>query len=586
MNHTEQLTRYVAQFVDELATNGLVNVVISPGSRSTPLAMMFAHHPSIKTWVNMDERSASFFALGMAKQTNCPVALVCTSGTAAANYYPAIIEAYYSRVPLLVLTADRPHELRDVGAPQSINQLRLFGEYTKWFQELSLPDATKMSLSYIRSVAARAYHLSNAMNKGAIHLNFPFREPLVPDFSLSDLWGADRTRAQLEVTQGYTQFSVNQLQQLYNQLQQYRKGIIVCGPMENQEAQADIIAFAKEWKLPVFADPLSQLRQGEADKDVVIESYDAILKDATNRKLIKPDFVIRFGAMPISKAYMLWLKEHDGIVHYVVEEKEGFREPVGHKTTMLYTAPRILCRSFMSFSPPAFDTDWLSKWQQWNQHAVSILRKQDKHFLTEGDAVLGLADLIPDDSTLFIGNSMAIRDIDTFWFSTNKSIRMLCNRGANGIDGVISSALGASSANKRVTLLIGDLSFFHDQNGLLMTKHYPLDITIVLINNNGGGIFSFLPQAKQQTPYYEALFGTPLDIDLAHTVQLYQGHYTNPTGWDEYKQALEASYKRPGLSVIELKTVREENAQWHENKWREIALLIEDEINVSNNKQL
>ncbi|MFB1051428.1 2-succinyl-5-enolpyruvyl-6-hydroxy-3-cyclohexene-1-carboxylic-acid synthase [Paraliobacillus sp. JSM ZJ581] len=586
MNHTEQLSRYVAQFVDELAANGLAHVIISPGSRSTPLAMTFAQHSTIETWVNMDERSASFFALGLAKQTNCPVALVCTSGTAAANYYPAIIEAYYSRVPLLVLTADRPHELRDVGAPQSINQLRLFGEYVKWFQEILLPDATSLGLSYIRSIAARAFHVANATNQGVVHLNFPFREPLVPDFSLSGLWDKKNKIGQLTVEQGYKKLSVNQLQQLYNQLQQYKKGIIVCGPMENQQAQAEIIALAETWQVPIFADPLSQLRQGEEGKDIVIESYDAILKDSNIRKNIQPDFIIRFGAMPVSKSYMLWLKQHSEIAQYIVEEAEGVREPVGHGATVLYADPGSLCTSLLDFSALQFDKRWLAHWKQWNHHTIEMLKKRKTQILTEGHAVVELAKQIPNESTLYIGNSMAIRDVDTFWFSTNKSIRMLCNRGANGIDGVVSSALGAATSSKRVTLFIGDLSFFHDQNGLLMTRHYQLDITIVLINNNGGGIFSFLPQAKQQAPHFEELFGTPLDIDLAHTVQLYQGYYTNPIDWSQYRQALEASYQRPGLSVIELKTMREENAAWHENKWREIASLIEDEINVYKNDQL
>lgn len=580
MTHTENLTRYIAQFVEQLAQNGVRDVVMSPGSRSTPLAMTFTAHETIKSWVNMDERSAGFFALGIAKQTNRPVALVCTSGTAAANYYPAIIEAYYSRVPLLVLTADRPHELRDVGAPQAINQLRLYGEYTKWFQELALPEGSKEALAYIRSIAARAVHVANSPNKGIVHLNFPLREPLVPDFSLPHLWEEQITSSYLRMEQGSKRLSQDQLYQLHEQFSHFKQGIIVCGPMETQSAQAEIIALAEAWQIPVFADPLSQLRQGNRDHSCIIDSYDAILKEATIRYTICPEFVIRFGAMPVSKPYTLWLREHPEIAHYIVEESEGFRSPVGERTTFLYTDPANFCSSLMALSVPSFERKWLLKWQQFQKYASDVLRERDTTTITEGHAVVDLVDQIPDHSTLFIGNSMAIRDVDTFWFSTEKTIRMLANRGANGIDGVTSSALGAATASKRVTLLIGDLSFFHDQNGLLMAKQYGLNITIILVNNNGGGIFSFLPQAKEQVPYFEALFGTPLNLELFHVVQLYQGYYTNPKNWEDYRQELKQSYQRPGLTVIELQTSREQNASWHEQKWNKISDYIKDEMNV------
>ncbi|WP_079710957.1 2-succinyl-5-enolpyruvyl-6-hydroxy-3-cyclohexene-1-carboxylic-acid synthase [Paraliobacillus ryukyuensis] len=584
MNYTEALSRYVAAFVDELAQHELGNVVISPGSRSTPLAMTFAEHPDVKTWVNMDERSAGFFALGIAKQTNQPVALVCTSGTAAANYYPAVIEAYYSRVPLLVLTADRPHELRDVGAPQAINQLHLYGEYAKWFQELSLPEATDRSLGYIRSIAARAFHVANGKNKGVVHLNFPFREPLVPDFSLPNLWGNQEKAKHLEFHQGQKQLSTPELHKLYEQLKQYKKGLIVCGPMQDNDAQVELLALAEAWQIPILADPLSQLRQGVTNKRVVIDSYDAILKDPNTRKKLEPDFIIRFGAMPVSKPYTLWLKEKPAIDHYVVEEDQGFREPVGHGATVFYTDPAMFCATMLELPKFQFDLNWVKQWQSYNQVAMNILKEHDEEGLNEGHAVVHLAEHIPDNSTLFIGNSMAIRDVDTFWFATNKIIKMLANRGANGIDGVISSALGAATASKRVTLFIGDVSFFHDQNGLLMAKQYGLNLTIVLINNNGGGIFSFLPQAKQQSPHYEALFGTPLDLDLSHVAQLYKGNYANPKTWEAYQEALKESYRRSGLSIIELNTVRTHNAAWHEQKWRKIATHIEEELHVSDGK--
>ncbi|WP_117169026.1 2-succinyl-5-enolpyruvyl-6-hydroxy-3-cyclohexene-1-carboxylic-acid synthase [Paraliobacillus sediminis] len=584
MNHTESLTRYVTRFVDELYQNGLRDVVISPGSRSTPLALSFAAFPSIKHWVNMDERSAAFFALGIAKQTKRPVALVCTSGTAAANYYPAIIEAFYSRVPLLVLTADRPHELRDVGAPQAINQIHLYGDYVKWFHDMSLPELTDQQGTYVRGKASAAYKTANTANRAAVQVNFPFREPLVPDFTLENLWCADKDTPHLEVNQGKKQLSKEQLTALHNQFSTMQKGIIVCGPMEDQQAQKEIIALANAWQLPLFADPLSQLRSGDCDKSNVIESYDAILKHKQTRDLFKPDFVIRFGAQPVSKPYTLWVKENTQIVHYVVEEAEGYREPIGHQSTVIYADPQLFCEGLVTNPVPHFDQQWLKDWQKGNSIAKEVLQKNTTQVVTEGHVVQFIEKIIPDNSTFFVGNSMAIRDVDTFWFNTDKQIRILANRGANGIDGVTSSALGAATAVDRVTLLLGDLSFFHDQNGLFMTKHYSLNITIVLVNNNGGGIFSFLPQAKQEVEHYEELFGTPMDLDFSHVVTLYQGQYSSPADWHAFQTALEKSYQTEGLSVIELKTNRIDNVAWHEEKWQTIARHLEGEYDVSNRK--
>src|SRR5699024_9155743 len=306
MEHIEHLTRYTAHFVEELVRSGVTDVVISPGSRSTPLAMTMVEHSSLKAWVIIDERSAAFFALGLAKATERPVAIVCTSGTAAANYFPAVVEAHYSRVPLIVLTADRPHELRDVGAPQAIEQIKLYGDYVKWFQEMALPEATSNMLNYVRSKAVRAVYLAAEGNAGPVHLNFPFREPLVPDFTLENLWGKqdNLNNSYHAITTGKKELSDYQLEQIVDQLKNKKRGLIVCGPQVEKEFAQAISSLAFEWGLPILADPLSQVRSGNHFKDYVIEGYDAILRNETVRKQLKPDFIIRFGAMPVSKAYL------------------------------------------------------------------------------------------------------------------------------------------------------------------------------------------------------------------------------------------------------------------------------------------
>lgn len=576
MNHTEILTRYTANFVDELSKNGLTDAVISPGSRSTPLALTFSEHEQIKEWIIIDERSAAFFALGMAKQTKKPVALVCTSGTAAANYFPAIVEAHYSRVPLIVLTADRPHELRDVGAPQAIEQLKLYGDYVKWFQEMAIPEATPAMLQFSRSKAARSAYMAQEGNPGPVHLNFPFREPLNPDFSLENIWGGDYGQSQMPALDGKKRLDQSQLEQLIEKLKDRQKGIIICGPQTDEAFAEAVTNLAAKWELPVLADPLSQVRSGQHHKDNVIEGYDAILRNETIREKMKPDFIIRFGAMPVSKPYLFYVKQHMEAMQIVVESHTGYREPAGNATEFIFADPVLLCEDLNETENDLnFDKEWLDEWKRMNLITKKHLLDGSEANITEGEAVRGLMEVIPDASSLYVGNSMAVRDVDTFFMTTPKDISILANRGANGIDGMVSSGLGAASSGEPVTLLLGDLSFFHDMNGLLAAKHYNLNITILIINNNGGGIFSFLPQANDKK-HFEALFGTPADVDFKHAVLMYGGEYTHASTEEELKEVLYASYQHKGLSVVEVKTDRAENAEWHREKWRKIETEILD----------
>ncbi|WP_340003217.1 2-succinyl-5-enolpyruvyl-6-hydroxy-3-cyclohexene-1-carboxylic-acid synthase [Oceanobacillus sp. FSL K6-0127] len=574
MDHIEKLTRYTANVVDEIVKSGVIDVVISPGSRSTPLALTFTEHPDIKEWVIVDERSAAFFAMGIAKQLDRPVALVCTSGTAAANYFPAIVEAYYSRVPLIVLTADRPHELRDVGAPQAIEQLKLYGDYPKWFHEMALPEATPNMLSYARNKAARAVYMANEGNPGPVHLNFPFREPLTPDFSLENIWenpdATDEMQTVNTFMDGEKRLSEQQIEQLVQKLANGKKGLIVCGPQTDKRFAQVITELALKWRLPVLADPLSQVRAGSHEKDHVIEAYDAFLRNKTIREQLEPDYIIRFGAMPVSKAYLFYVKEHAHVKQYIVEGSSGYREPAGNRTEFIFADPVMLCRAIQATSSiNEVELSWLNRWQEMNQISKKHLLSGKESQVTEGEAVRGLCEVIPDQSTLYVGNSMAIRDVDTFFMTTPKQVQVLANRGANGIDGVVSSGVGAAATGRTVTLLIGDLSFFHDMNGLLAAKHYKLNITILLVNNNGGGIFSFLPQSNDKR-HFEALFGTPVNIEFKKAIEMYGGEYMQAMTEDHLKELLAASYLHEGLSVIEIKTDRTENVTWHREKWNAI----------------
>ncbi|MEN1970290.1 2-succinyl-5-enolpyruvyl-6-hydroxy-3-cyclohexene-1-carboxylic-acid synthase [Lentibacillus sp. N15] len=582
MEHTEIVTRYIANFVDELVASGLTEVVISPGSRSTPLAMTIMEHPKMNQWIVLDERSAAFFALGMAKKKQRPVAIVCTSGTAAANYFPAVVEAHYSRVPLVVLTADRPHELRDVGAPQAIEQVKLYGDYVKWFNEMALPEATQTMLAYVRGKASRAVHLAMEGNSGPVHLNFPLREPLIPDFTIEDLWGEQASTHYYPTLDGAKRLHREQVATVYKKLMRKEKGIIVCGPQDRGDVPAAITKLAQVLQVPVLADPLSGMRSGAHDKVHVIEGYDAFLRSEQIRKQLKPDYIIRFGAMPVSKPYLFYVKEHRDVEQWIVEEHTGYREPAGNKTEFIYADPALLCDDLTQIaSEKAHDTSWFTQWEQMNQitrNHLDVAALPEEQALTEGEAVRCLFTALPEASTVYVGNSMAIRDVDTFFLTTEKNLHVLGNRGANGIDGMVSSGLGAATDGSPTTLLLGDLSFFHDMNGLLAAKQYKLNMTILLINNNGGGIFSYLPQADHQD-HFEALFGTPSNLSFHHAIEMYGGHYELAVNQTQLRKALDKSYKEQGLSVIEVQTDREYNKQWHRQKWQAI------EAEIVNNKE-
>ncbi|MFG6148197.1 2-succinyl-5-enolpyruvyl-6-hydroxy-3-cyclohexene-1-carboxylic-acid synthase [Halobacillus sp. B23F22_1] len=573
MEHTATLTRYITQFVDQLCCSGVEDVVISPGSRSTPLAMTFREHGDIAHWINLDERSAAFFALGIAKDKQKPVALVCTSGTAAANYYPAIVEAYYSRVPLLVLTADRPHELRDVGAPQAIEQSHMYGNYVKWFHDLALPE--ERLLPYVRKQASRAVHESTSGHSGPVHLNIPLREPLIPDFTTPGCWRSDIPSVPVMIT-GNATLNNEQIRFFKEKLFSGQKGLIVCGPQSNKQLPHYIAQLAAKAGLPIIADPLSQLRTGPHDKRNVIESYDALLRSEKFKNDYKPDYIIRFGAMPVSKAYLKWIQKHSNDVdHYVVDEFASHREPSGVPTTFVFSHPAEFCEQILKdVGEEGNETEWLSQWKSLNVEVKKIMLASPEPALNEGHAVVYLSEAIPEESNLFVGNSMPIREVDSFFASSPKKINIMANRGANGIDGVVSTALGTAAQGRNTTLLLGDLSFFHDLNGLLIAKQKKINMTIVVINNDGGGIFSYLPQALN-SDHFEELFGTPLGIDFEKVVSMYEGSHRRVVNWESYIEALRLSYKEEGLSVVEVITDRESHVAFHQTRWNKVADLIE-----------
>ncbi|MEH6906453.1 2-succinyl-5-enolpyruvyl-6-hydroxy-3-cyclohexene-1-carboxylic-acid synthase [Bacillus sp. AFS006103] len=567
MNHQESLTAYIAAVVAELIFSGVTDVVVSPGSRSTPMAMIMAEHPDLKVHIHVDERSAAFFALGIAKSLNRPVAILCTSGTAAANYFPAIVEARYARVPLIVLTADRPHELREVGAPQAIDQIHLYGKHVKWFSEMALPEKSDEIIRYARTVCARAVAIATSAPAGPVHLNFPFREPLIPklDEELFEL--NERPNGYIKVQNGDLTLSDEHFQEIAIRLTKTNKGVIICGNMGDPEFPKAVTQLAEQLNFPIMADPLSQLRSGQHSLENIIETYDTFLRVDDAKSFLKPDVILRFGAMPISKALTIFLKENGSAEQYVIDGGGGWRDPSALSTNMIFCNESLFCEKLLTYTVPNSSSEFLTKWKKINELTKENMNAlRDITELSEGKLFYQLAEMVPEGATLFVGNSMPIRDLDSFFLNNNKAIKVMANRGANGIDGTVSTALGAALYSKSIYLVLGDLTFFHDLNGLIAAKLYNIDINILLVNNNGGGIFSFLPQSEHPKNF-ELLFGTPLDLEFEHAVKMFKGEFTKIEDWDHLESEMKKSTNQTGLKVYELRTNRDINRDEHREFW-------------------
>jgi 2-succinyl-5-enolpyruvyl-6-hydroxy-3-cyclohexene-1-carboxylate synthase len=664
LNLTNPLYAYVGAFVDELQRAGIHHAVICPGSRSTPLAITLASHTAIHVWMHVDERSAAFFALGLAKRLAQPVALLCTSGTAAANFLPAIAEARLTHVPLLVLTSDRPHELRDNGAPQAIDQNRLYGTHVKWFVEVALPEANNAALRYIRTLASRAAALTQAIPTGPVHLNLPFREPLTPDPLADQPLPPPEQRDPL-AWQGrpdnapYTTVSDAPLgslpsaciTQLAERVSTTPHGLIIVGPLFAPALTDPLLQLAHRLGYPILADPLSQLRCGQHDRTLILSSYDAFLRLETFTSHMIPQLVLRFGAMPTAKPLLLYLKHHAATCQQIIIDGQGgWEEPTQLATEMLHTDPVALCHALLaqlnnhpnpvaqnnreiapttneqnnlgtvpnivgpdlSWPHPIYregdhhntattnlsypwdgsadphdtpDREWLTTWLHTDHITRQALQTAIQKFPQpfEGRIFTELAQLLPDEANLYVGNSMPVRDLDTFFWGNNRTLHLIGNRGANGIDGVISSALGFSAAsahNEPTVLVIGDLSFFHDQNGLLAACLHQLNLVIVLVNNDGGGIFSFLPQAAHPQ-HFEQLFGTPTGLDFRPIVQMYGGNFKRAESWSQFRQAINHGIISGGLHVVEVTTERASNVQMHRQLWQTVDAALSANVSLS-----
>lgn len=560
------LARYLTLFVRQLVRSGLTDAVICPGSRSAPLALTIAEDARITPWVLLDERSAAYFALGLAKGTKRPVALVSTSGTAAANFLPAVVEAQLSRVPLIVLTADRPRELRDVGAPQTIDQIHLYGSHVKWFVDMPTPSNNDMVFRYAKTAASRAAALAMAAPAGPVHLNFPLREPLIPEFDPP----AEVKNAALSVFPARPEADHGAVKEVADALSDNRPGIVVVGPGDFIGLAPVLDRFSQATGWPILADPLSNLR----GRGPYITGYDAFLRHPAIRLKLSPQWVIRLGASPTSKVLNQLIAKSDTIM---IDSGLGYRDPNLLPGLVIDGDPlSVLSRVIEQLTPHPPNPDWMAKWRRAQAQAEHGLKQffSEPRETFEGSLFSRLPGILagPGPLPVLVGNSMPIRDLDSFCLTGADHLEFYGNRGANGIDGLVSTGLGLSAALGRSALILGDLAFYHDMNGLLAARRFSLDAFILVINNDGGGIFSFLPVADLDPARFELLFGTPHHLRFGAAADLYGGRFTAAATIQDIAQAARHWQAEGGLAIVEWTPLaREDNVRLHQQAWQHIG---------------
>ncbi|QYX33452.1 2-succinyl-5-enolpyruvyl-6-hydroxy-3-cyclohexene-1-carboxylic-acid synthase [Sphaerospermopsis torques-reginae] len=566
-NNLNQLWSYV--LTETLKRLGLSCAVLCPGSRSTPLTVAFSKQaPDIEAIPILDERSAAFFALGRAKATGKPVVLVCTSGTAGANFYPAVIEAKESRVPLLILTTDRPAELRDCHSGQTIDQVKLYGNYPNWQTELATPVADIGMLRYLRQTVIHAWERCQFPSGGIVHLNIPFRDPLAPI--------SDGTNFTLDCEEFFAGIVPTQLPithyQLPKEWQQCQRGIIIAGvaqPKEPEEYCKAIARLSQTLQWPVLAEGLSPVRNYADLIPYLVSTYDIILRNQKIAQQLTPEMVIQIGEIPTSKELRNWLINVNPQCWLIDNSAENL-DPLHGKTTHL----RISVENIEVGEWGMENEKWGFYLQKWCEIEVQIRKTIDETFenmedLIESKAAWLISQILPPQTPFFIANSMPVRDVEFFSKPNNLGIKSYFNRGANGIDGTLSTALGIAHHQQSSVMLTGDLALLHDTNGFLIKNKFIGHLTIVLINNNGGGIFEMLPIANFDPPF-EEFFATPQDINFAQLCATYNVEYELINSWKQLKERLKLLPSQR-IRVLEIRTNRKRDAQWRKEYLRRFS---------------
>ncbi|MBT8203379.1 MAG: 2-succinyl-5-enolpyruvyl-6-hydroxy-3-cyclohexene-1-carboxylic-acid synthase [Acidimicrobiia bacterium] len=526
----------VVALADALAGAGMRHVTISPGSRSTPLAITFARHPAIRHWIHHDERSAAFFALGIAKTTGYPAGVITTSGTATAELYPAVIEARFGRAPLVLLTADRPPALRGTGANQTIDQVALYGNNVKWFHDAPLPSDT--SPDETAELARRAMEAATTSPAGPVHLNLPFAEPLIPQGSPPAATVDGVPPATTRPGPGLSDAAVSDLAERLSA----QRSLIAVGPHGSPRQTDAVVALAAASGAPILADPLSGLRAGPHDRSHVIGHYDS-LAQAGFFDAEPPDAIIRLGPAPVSKALNTWIAAHPA-VDYTIVDTMPWADAGGTARSVFKADPAAAAGQLAGLVTDG-PAEWMARWRLADSTAAAALHDASSPF-TELDLVAAVLDAAPDPATIWVGSSMPVRQVDLLMGPTPRRLRILGNRGASGIDGLVSAALGSAAASGEETIaLLGDLSLLYDLTALAWAGRDRPDVTLVVANNDGGGIFHLLPQAP--LPEFEELFGTPHGLDFSHAAALFDIPYHLIGGRDDLADVLRRPASGPRL---------------------------------------
>jgi 2-succinyl-5-enolpyruvyl-6-hydroxy-3-cyclohexene-1-carboxylate synthase len=564
---TNRNAALASALVEELARCGMRHAVLSPGSRSTPLAVALWRQLAIEVSVIVDERSAGFFALGAAQATRRPVAVLCTSGTAAANLYPAVVEADEGAVPLLVLTADRPPELRGIGAGQTIDQLKLYGSSVRWFCEVGTHEANDDGLLHYRSTACRSYAAARGEPRpGPVHLNLAWRDPLAPlpvedDVTATSALalGGRGDRPLTAVPHSSSAPDPALLDELAERIEAAPRGLVLAGRQTDPQLRAPIMHLAGAAGYPVLAEPTSQLRLGPHDRRLLISSYDAIARLESDS--LAPDLVARFGDMPTSKPLRQWIAGLEDCRQLVVDSGFGWNEP-SSRAEIVVRADASALAAGLADRLGGGSEDWTAAWSAAERTARETVAAELGKIKEPSEPGLqaALGPALRDGDLVYTASSMPIRDQEAFMPPGEADVLFLCNRGANGIDGLVSSGIGAAHASGRPTVIVtGDLSLLHDIGGLAALRDVSTPVRIVVVNNDGGGIFHFLPQEESMPEdEFEALLGTPRGVDLSRAADLFGIEHRRIDDLGQFADALAA-----GTGLVEVPVDRQENLALH-----------------------
>jgi 2-succinyl-5-enolpyruvyl-6-hydroxy-3-cyclohexene-1-carboxylate synthase len=574
MDVTNRNTALASAMVEELARSGVRRAALSPGSRSTPLAIALWRQPEIEVSVILDERSAGFFALGTALATGIPAVMLCTSGSAAANLHPSVVEADEAGVPMIVLTADRPPELRDIGAGQTIDQLKLYGDAVRWFCEVGTHEADDDGLLHFRSVACRAYASAiGDPRPGPVHLNVPWREPLAPTPVEGQVTATDplalegRRDAPLNaVTSASPRADEAFLDELAERIERAPRGLLLAGRQPDAALAGAVAELASAAGYPILAEPTSQLRRGPHDRSLLVTAYDAIVRDRPPE--LEPELVLRFGDLPTSKPLRQWLAAIRDLDQVVVEAAGEWREPTRRAATLVRAEPAVTARALIDrlsrLRPGAaavagspYAAAWLEAERAVRDAVDGRIERLDA--LSEPGVWHALGHALRDGDSVFAASSMPVRDLEAFLRPGPEGVRFASNRGANGIDGLVSTSAGlAAGSGSRTWAVLGDLALFHDIGGLAAVRHVP-ELRLIVIDNSGGGIFHFLPQEEAMPEAeFEALLGTPAGRDPADAARLFDLTVAVPASPSELDEAMAGDAR-----MIVVRTDRTRNLELH-----------------------